>query len=37
MGFDHLIFHSADPDQRRFLDAYGKEVLPKVRSKVGVA
>jgi coenzyme F420-dependent glucose-6-phosphate dehydrogenase len=37
MGFDHLIFHSADPDQRRFLDAYGKDVLPKVRSKVGVA
>jgi coenzyme F420-dependent glucose-6-phosphate dehydrogenase len=37
MGFDHLIFHSADPNQRAFLEAYSRDVLPKLRSKVGVA
>lgn len=31
MGFDHLIFHSAGPDQRAFLEAYGHEVLPRLR------
>ena len=31
MGFDHLIFHSAGPDQRSFLGAYGREVLPRLR------
>ena len=30
-GFDHLIFHSAGPDQRAFLQSYGKEVLPRLR------
>jgi hypothetical protein len=28
MGFDHLIFHSAGPDQRAFLEGYGRDVLP---------
>lgn len=37
LGFDHLIFHSADPNQRGFLEAYAKNVLPRLRSKVGVA
>jgi hypothetical protein len=31
MGFDHLIFHSAGPDQRAFLEGYGREVLPRLR------
>jgi coenzyme F420-dependent glucose-6-phosphate dehydrogenase len=31
IGFDHLIFHSAGPDQRGFIEAYGKEVLPRLR------
>jgi coenzyme F420-dependent glucose-6-phosphate dehydrogenase len=31
MGFDHLIFHSAGPDQRGFPEAYGHEVLPRLR------
>jgi coenzyme F420-dependent glucose-6-phosphate dehydrogenase len=31
MGFDHLIFHSAGPDQRAFLDGYGRNVLPRLR------
>lgn len=30
-GFDHLIFHSAGPDQRPFLEAYGRQVLPRLR------
>jgi coenzyme F420-dependent glucose-6-phosphate dehydrogenase len=31
MGFDHLIFHSAGPDQRAFLKGYGRDVLPRLR------
>src|SRR5262249_62392384 len=31
MGFDHLIFHSAGPDQRAFLVGYGRDVLPRLR------
>jgi coenzyme F420-dependent glucose-6-phosphate dehydrogenase len=31
MGFDHLIFHSAGPDQRAFLESYGRSVLPRLR------
>jgi coenzyme F420-dependent glucose-6-phosphate dehydrogenase len=32
MGFDQLIFHSAGPDQQAFIEAYGRDVLPKLRS-----
>jgi coenzyme F420-dependent glucose-6-phosphate dehydrogenase len=32
LGFDHLIFHAAGPDQRRFLEAYSREVLPRLRT-----
>jgi coenzyme F420-dependent glucose-6-phosphate dehydrogenase len=31
LGFDHLIFHSAGPDQRAFLEGYGRDVLPGLR------
>jgi hypothetical protein len=31
MGFDRLIFHSAGPDQRAFLEGYGRDVLPRLR------
>jgi coenzyme F420-dependent glucose-6-phosphate dehydrogenase len=31
LGFDHLIFHSAGPDQRPFLEGYGRDVLPRLR------
>jgi len=31
LGFNHLIFHSAGPDQRRFIEGYGRDVLPKLR------
>ena len=33
LGFDHLIFHSADPDQRGFLENYGRHVLPLIRER----
>jgi coenzyme F420-dependent glucose-6-phosphate dehydrogenase len=31
LGFNHLFFHSAGPDQRAFLEGYGRDVLPRVR------
>lgn len=30
LGFDHLVFHSPAADQRRFLDLYGAEILPRL-------
>ena len=32
LGFTHLIFHAPGPDQRRFLELYAREVLPRLRS-----
>lgn len=31
LGFDHLIFHSAGPDQKAFISGYGRDVLPGLR------
>jgi coenzyme F420-dependent glucose-6-phosphate dehydrogenase len=31
LGFDHLVFHCAGPDQRGFIERYGREVLPLIR------
>jgi coenzyme F420-dependent glucose-6-phosphate dehydrogenase len=31
-GFTHLIFHAPGPDQRRFLELYGRDVLPRLRN-----
>ena len=33
LGFDHLIFHSAGPDQEGFIEVYGRDVLPRLRQK----
>ena len=33
LGFDHLIFHSAGPDQQAFIEAYGRDVLPRLRER----
>jgi len=30
-GYNHLIFHCAGPDQRAFLEGYGRDVLPRLR------
>jgi coenzyme F420-dependent glucose-6-phosphate dehydrogenase len=31
LGFNHLFFHCAGPDQRGFLECYGRDVLPRLR------
>lgn len=31
LGFDHLVFHAAGPDQRAFIEGYGRHVLPQLR------
>jgi coenzyme F420-dependent glucose-6-phosphate dehydrogenase len=33
LGFTHLVFHAPGPDQRRFLDLYAKQVLPRLRKR----
>jgi len=32
LGFTHLIFHAPGRDQRRFLELYSREVLPRLRA-----
>jgi len=32
LGFDTFFFHCAGPDQRAFLENYGRDVLPRVRA-----
>lgn len=34
-GFTHLVFHAPGPDQMRWLDQFGSQVLPKLRAKLG--
>jgi coenzyme F420-dependent glucose-6-phosphate dehydrogenase len=34
LGFTHLIFHAPGTDQRRFLEVYASEVLPRLRRVV---
>ncbi len=31
LGFTHLVFHAPGPDQSRFLELYGSEILPRLR------
>jgi coenzyme F420-dependent glucose-6-phosphate dehydrogenase len=31
LGFTHLIFHAPGTDQRRFLDLYARDILPRLR------
>jgi coenzyme F420-dependent glucose-6-phosphate dehydrogenase len=35
LGFTHLVFHAPGPDQRRFLDLYAQQVLPRLRARYG--
>jgi len=35
LGFNHLVFHAPGPDQARFLEVYGKEILPRLRAANG--
>jgi coenzyme F420-dependent glucose-6-phosphate dehydrogenase len=32
LGFTHLVFHAPGLDQVRFIEPYGKDVLPKPRA-----
>lgn len=32
LGFNHLVFHAPGPDQARFLELYGEQVLPRLRT-----
>ncbi|WP_127128837.1 glucose-6-phosphate dehydrogenase (coenzyme-F420) [Georgenia sp. SYP-B2076] len=32
LGFRHLVFHAPGPDQARFIELYGEEVLPRLRN-----
>jgi coenzyme F420-dependent glucose-6-phosphate dehydrogenase len=33
MGFRHLVFHAPGPDQTRFLQLYGRHILPALRQR----
>ena len=35
LGFTHLVFHAPGSDQRRFLDLYAENVLPRLRDRYG--
>jgi len=35
LGFKHLVFHHPGDDQRRFLDLYGTQILPRIRKQWG--
>ncbi len=37
LGFSHLVFHAPGPDQRRLLDLYAEEILPRLRKRYGDA
>ncbi len=37
LGFTHLYFHSADPDQQDFVNRFGQDVLPALRQRQGQA
>ncbi|MDO9395975.1 MAG: glucose-6-phosphate dehydrogenase (coenzyme-F420) [Herbiconiux sp.] len=32
LGFRHLVFHAPGPDQTRFLELFGSEVIPRLRA-----
>jgi coenzyme F420-dependent glucose-6-phosphate dehydrogenase len=31
LGFNHLVFHSPGDGQARFLELYGKQIIPRIR------
>ena len=35
LGFTHLVFHAPGDDQKRFLELYGSQILPRVRERWG--
>jgi coenzyme F420-dependent glucose-6-phosphate dehydrogenase len=37
LGFTHLVFHGPGNDQRRFLELFSRDVLPRMRERWGAA
>jgi coenzyme F420-dependent glucose-6-phosphate dehydrogenase len=37
LGFTHLVFHGPGNDQRRFLELFARDVLPRMRERWGAA
>ena len=35
LGFNHLVFHAPGDGQRRFIELYGAEILPRLRERWG--
>ncbi len=35
LGFTHLVFHAPGQDQKRFLDLYASQILPRLRDRWG--
>jgi coenzyme F420-dependent glucose-6-phosphate dehydrogenase len=35
LGFNHLVFHAPGDDQLRFIELYGSQILPRIRSRWG--
>jgi coenzyme F420-dependent glucose-6-phosphate dehydrogenase len=35
LGFNHLVFHAPGDDQKRFLELYGAQILPRIRERWG--
>jgi len=33
LGFNHLVFHGPGPDQGRYIDLLGRDILPKLRAR----
>jgi len=31
LGFNHLVFHAPGPDQKRFMELYARDILPRLR------
>jgi coenzyme F420-dependent glucose-6-phosphate dehydrogenase len=34
LGFEDLVLHAPGPDQTRFLEQFGEDVLPRLRDRV---
>lgn len=37
LGFSHLVFHAPGMDQARFIELYGRQILPRIRERWGGA
>jgi coenzyme F420-dependent glucose-6-phosphate dehydrogenase len=35
LGFSELVFHAPGEDQPRFLDQFGRDVVPRLRDRFG--